>query len=947
MNRKKALALTTIFFICCGFAFSFVYLLQEEQAPDIQTDDIDTLWSYMTGDIVESSAAIADIDGDGQQEVVIGSSDNFVYAFDGVDGNVLWSYPTRSDITSSPTIADLDNDGSIEVIVSSEDGNVYALNGEDGSTYWTPSSVFEEIEGTLSGEGAQERYTIHISEGAYSLRCVLTCGDNDYDLYIGFDSEPTIDDYDYRGYSTTGEDETVTYPQAGDWHIMINSYSGGGTFLLSISVEYGGAVNEDTTEFDGTLTETGDYDYHTITIPSGVVDVHCILSGGDNDFDLYGKYGSQPTTSDYDWRGYATGMENFHLSDLTPGLWHIMVHSYSGSGSYQLIIKITHEGTFDANFQGPIESSPVVADLNGDNIQDVVVGSTTSSVRALHGLNGSALWEFTTSSAIISSPALGDVNNDGSINVLICDSNGLIYCLDGENGIQIWQQQTDGNSPTTPVLLNIDDDPYLEIIIGDSNGVITAFDGLDGGMQWSLNTGSAIESSPALGDLDNDEILEVVFGTADGTIVSINCEDGSWKWSFAAGSQISNSISIADISGDGGLDVVFGNTDGLIALDGEDGSLIWSVPTPGPIISAPVIGDLDLDGILNIVVGCSNHAVYSLMLQRSGQRIFWQALGGTADFTRVGSIAYIDQDNDMLSSYSESAFSSNPHSNDSDSDNIPDALEISLGLSPVFSDTDFDNIDDYTETYIYLTNGSNPDSDNDLLSDSLEINVYHTSPLSNDTDFDTLSDGLEILVYGSDPLVIDSDNDSIRDGDEVYLYGSSPSLIDTDFDLISDYDEIFLYGTHPNMTDSDEDGLWDYYEIMEHDTDPLIADSDQDGALDGLEINEMATDPNVFDSDGDSYSDGWEHFAGFDPLSSEVPLAQVLVFNFPFVLVGLIVLMGGIIFLYRKRVPVDEQYVPIRQEPPEPKKPTPTVKYDLMDDVDKPWLYDDKQSLLA
>ena len=54
------------------------------------------------GDI---TGVAGDITGDGEQEVVIGSNDNSVYAFNGADGSVLWSYPTRSDITSSPAIA--------------------------------------------------------------------------------------------------------------------------------------------------------------------------------------------------------------------------------------------------------------------------------------------------------------------------------------------------------------------------------------------------------------------------------------------------------------------------------------------------------------------------------------------------------------------------------------------------------------------------------------------------------------------------------------------------------------------------------------------------------------------------------------------------------------------------------------------------------------------------
>ena len=179
--------------------------------------------------------------------------------------------------------------------------------------------------------------------------------------------------------------------------------------------------------------------------------------------------------------------------------------------------------------------------------------------------------------------------------------------------------------------------------------------------------------------------------------MAFNVEDSSLLWSYTSLSEISNSVSIADISGDGKLDVVFGTLDELIVLNGEDGLLLRSVPTPDSINSAPIVGDLDIDGELDLVIGCSDNAVYSLRFENAGMRVFWQGLGGTSDFTRVGSAGYIDEDNDMLSSYSESIFNSNPHSNDSDSDNIHDGLEISMGLSPVFADSDFDTIDDYSQ----------------------------------------------------------------------------------------------------------------------------------------------------------------------------------------------------------------------------------------------------------
>ena len=107
------------------------------------TGDMDTcyqLWEYPTGANVFSSPAIADINGDGDLEVVVGSWDNNVYALNGADGSFLWSYPTGDNVSSSPSLGDIDGDGDLEVVVGSHDNNIYALNGADGSflwSYWT------------------------------------------------------------------------------------------------------------------------------------------------------------------------------------------------------------------------------------------------------------------------------------------------------------------------------------------------------------------------------------------------------------------------------------------------------------------------------------------------------------------------------------------------------------------------------------------------------------------------------------------------------------------------------------------------------------------------------------------------------------------------------------------------------------------------------------------
>lgn len=62
------------------------------------------------------------------------------------------------------------------------------------------------------------------------------------------------------------------------------------------------------------------------------------LQGPDGqDFDLYVKRGSIPTTEDYDSRGYTgTANEKVMIGPAEPGEYYIMVHSFEGSGDFKL-----------------------------------------------------------------------------------------------------------------------------------------------------------------------------------------------------------------------------------------------------------------------------------------------------------------------------------------------------------------------------------------------------------------------------------------------------------------------------------------------------------------------------------------------------------------------------------------------------------------------------------
>jgi len=100
-----------------------------------------SVWSYKTNDNASSAdPVLADIDGDGQVEI-IKSVDNYagddahdaVYAFE-TDGTLLWKVAGISG-EDSPNVADLDGDGQVEIVGMTFGSEVYCLDAS-GHIRW-------------------------------------------------------------------------------------------------------------------------------------------------------------------------------------------------------------------------------------------------------------------------------------------------------------------------------------------------------------------------------------------------------------------------------------------------------------------------------------------------------------------------------------------------------------------------------------------------------------------------------------------------------------------------------------------------------------------------------------------------------------------------------------------------------------------------------------------
>ncbi len=219
--------------------------------------------------------------------------------------------------------------------------------GGGGTDHVLESGV--PVSSSLSGTGDTETWTIDVDANAESMHSVLTCGSNDYDLYGRLGAEPTTSTYDWRGYTSGGEDVTYDNPGQGTWYIMVRSYSGSGSYELTVTITYnsgggggGDHVLESGVPVSSSLSGTGDTETWTIEVDANAASMHSVLTCGSNDYDLYGRLGAEPTTSTYDWRGYTSGGEDVTYDNPGQGTWYIMVRSYSGSGSYDLTVTITY-----------------------------------------------------------------------------------------------------------------------------------------------------------------------------------------------------------------------------------------------------------------------------------------------------------------------------------------------------------------------------------------------------------------------------------------------------------------------------------------------------------------------------------------------------------------------------------------------------------------------------
>ena len=119
--------------------------------------------SYDVGDDIRGGISVADLNDDGSYELLFTGYDDMIHVWNPIDGAELdgWPYDMGSNSLTEPVTADLDNDGDLEIVTARKSGVAYIFH-HDATPYSNfPTSLSGDIEsspaiGDVDGDGDYE-----------------------------------------------------------------------------------------------------------------------------------------------------------------------------------------------------------------------------------------------------------------------------------------------------------------------------------------------------------------------------------------------------------------------------------------------------------------------------------------------------------------------------------------------------------------------------------------------------------------------------------------------------------------------------------------------------------------------------------------------------------------------------------------------------------------------
>lgn len=273
--------------------------------------------------------------------------------------------------------------------------------------------------------------------------------------------------------------------------------------------------------------------------------------------------------------------------------------------------------------------APVVADLDGDGFQEILVatrGITSGGRLYAFDRSGNVLqgWPISLNNNNVESVVADDLDGDGLLEIITTERAwpiGRAHVLrrDG-TPYPGWPISLDHVPAFTPAVGDLDGDGRKELVFGSYTSIYVTDTAGQVRSGWPVNVATTYNAnvsyqSPALGDLDGDGIKEIAMclhQTGGGCYVfTLNgAQLSGWPKLFGSWSYCPPTL--CDLDADGNLDVLAGRAGGTAAGTAlfawnRQGNLLPGFPyvTTGGCESPVTVANIDLDPELEVLFGTS------------------------------------------------------------------------------------------------------------------------------------------------------------------------------------------------------------------------------------------------------------------------------------------------------------------------------------------------------
>ena len=509
-----------------------------------------------------ASPAFADIDGDGDLDLYVGDANGLVELFtnnNGVFTSSGFLQVAGANIyvgsRSVPAFADLDGDNDLDLYVGSNSGYVKTYINNNG-VFGAPTNL------------AVANTTIQTVTGGYAAPAFEDIdADGDLDLYVGTNSGVIAMFIKGAGGSFSssgnlqsnlgvdiyhGAKSSPTFRDAdndGDLDLYVNTFMGnifiytnnGGVFTAAGTVQASDlSIDAESAAIPAfaDIDTDGDLDLY-VGNNVGYIKVFNNNNGG---FTETGDLQAGPTTIS----GFYTSPT---FADIDgDGDLDLYVGDYNGSvkpfinngGVFTGATDIVPPATNFSNYY----AAPAFADIDNDGDLDLYVGRYYGEVEVFTNNNGifTSSGDLQVNGANLdvgyhAKPTFADIDNDGDLDLYVGNDGGKIEVFTNSNGVfaagtnvQVGGTDIDVGYISCPTFEDEDGDGDLDLYVGNGSGEITFYEN-------TTLTAVVLVSSITIQGAASANTITTAGGTLQmsATVLPANADDGTYIWSVANG----------------------------------------------------------------------------------------------------------------------------------------------------------------------------------------------------------------------------------------------------------------------------------------------------------------------------------------------------------------------------------------------------------------------------